>query len=190
MEKQLDDARTAIRTAARFSIAVTCFDRRPGLASRRTASSVPESGAPTVRSAEFFPRISNPGELTGTSYRIAGRLPGQKGRVDTSAYERGAAHRLARRRDSSPTSRNSGKNSAGTISVKAAKSADTSCDSGIMESVGTFTKGDDCVFQLTRQGWERREEFQRPLRRLSASAISRSLSRAFSRIVKGVSAAR
>jgi hypothetical protein len=61
---------------------------------------------------------------------------------------------------------------------------------GIMESVGTFTKGDDCVFQLTRQGWERREEFQRPLRRLSASAVSRSLSRAFARIVRGVSAAR
>jgi len=29
---------------------------------------------------------------------------------------------------------------------------------GIMESVGTFTKGDDCVFQLTRQGsgWRHR----------------------------------
>ncbi len=25
---------------------------------------------------------------------------------------------------------------------------------GIMESVGTFAKGDDCVFQLARQGWE------------------------------------
>jgi hypothetical protein len=61
---------------------------------------------------------------------------------------------------------------------------------GIMESVGTFTKGDDCVFQLTRQGWERREEFQRPVRRLSASAISKSLSRAFSWILRGVSAAR
>jgi hypothetical protein len=61
---------------------------------------------------------------------------------------------------------------------------------GIMESVGTFTEGDDCVFQLTRQGWERRDEFQRPLLRNSASAISRSLSRAFSRIVRGVSAAR
>jgi hypothetical protein len=30
---------------------------------------------------------------------------------------------------------------------------------GIMISVGTFTKGDDCVFKLTRQGWERRFEF-------------------------------
>ena len=33
---------------------------------------------------------------------------------------------------------------------------------GIMDSVGTFIKGDDCVFQLTHQGWERRHEFQRP----------------------------
>ena len=61
---------------------------------------------------------------------------------------------------------------------------------GIMESVGTFIKGDDCVFQLTHQGWERRHEFQRPLPRFSASAIARSLSRAVSRIAKGVSAAR
>jgi hypothetical protein len=61
---------------------------------------------------------------------------------------------------------------------------------GIMESVGTFTKRDDCVFQLTHQGWERRHEFQRPLRRFSASAIARSLSLAVSRIAKGVSAAR
>lgn len=61
---------------------------------------------------------------------------------------------------------------------------------GIMVSVGTFTKGDDCVFQFTRQGWERRHEFQRPFSRLSASAIARSLSRAVSRIAKGVSAAR
>ena len=61
---------------------------------------------------------------------------------------------------------------------------------GIMESVGTFTKGDDCVFQLTHQGWERRHEFQRPLPRFSASAIARSLSTAVSRIAKRVSAAR
>ena len=26
---------------------------------------------------------------------------------------------------------------------------------GIMVSVGAFIKGDDCVFQLTHQGWER-----------------------------------
>ena len=61
---------------------------------------------------------------------------------------------------------------------------------GIMESVGTFTKGDDCVFQLTHQGWERRHEFQRPLPRFSISAIARSLTLAVSRIVRGVSAAR
>lgn len=61
---------------------------------------------------------------------------------------------------------------------------------GIMASVGTFTKGDDCVFRFTRQGWERRHEFQRPLPRLSASAIARSLSLAFSRIARVVSAAR
>lgn len=61
---------------------------------------------------------------------------------------------------------------------------------GIMVSVGTFTKGDDCVFQLTHQGWERRHEFQRPLRRFSASAIVRGLSLAVSRITKGISAAR
>jgi hypothetical protein len=45
---------------------------------------------------------------------------------------------------------------------------------GIMESVGTFTMGDDCVSQRTHQGWERRHEFQRPLPRFSASAIARS----------------
>ncbi len=39
---------------------------------------------------------------------------------------------------------------------------------GVMESVGTFTKGDDCVFQLTHQGWERRHEFQRRLPRFSS----------------------
>jgi hypothetical protein len=61
---------------------------------------------------------------------------------------------------------------------------------GILVSVGTFIKGDDCVFQLTHQGWERRHEFQRPLPRFSASAIVRSLSLAVSRIAKGVSAAR
>ncbi len=61
---------------------------------------------------------------------------------------------------------------------------------GIMASVGTFIKGDDCVFQLTHQGWERGQEFQRPLRRFSASAIARSLSLAVSWIAKGVSAAR
>ncbi len=61
---------------------------------------------------------------------------------------------------------------------------------GIMVSVGTFTKGDDCVFRFTCQGWERRHEFQRPLPRRSASAIARSLSLAFSRIARVVSAAR
>jgi hypothetical protein len=61
---------------------------------------------------------------------------------------------------------------------------------GIMVSVGTFAKGDDCVFQLTHQGWERRHEFQRLLPRFSASAIARSLFLAVSRIARGVSAAR
>lgn len=61
---------------------------------------------------------------------------------------------------------------------------------GIMVSVGTFARGDDCVFQITYRGWERRHEFLRPLPRFSASAISRSLALAVSRIAKGVSAAR
>jgi len=61
---------------------------------------------------------------------------------------------------------------------------------GIMVSVGTFIKGDNCVFQLTHQGWERRHEFQRPLPSFSASAIAWSLSPAVFRIAKGVSAAR
>jgi hypothetical protein len=30
---------------------------------------------------------------------------------------------------------------------------------GIMMSVGTFSKGDDCVFRFTHRGWERRFEF-------------------------------
>jgi hypothetical protein len=42
---------------------------------------------------------------------------------------------------------------------------------GIMVSVGTFIKGDDCVFQLTQQGWERRQEFQRPIHRSGLSWI-------------------
>ena len=33
---------------------------------------------------------------------------------------------------------------------------------GIMEPVGTFTKGDDCVFQLTPQGWEAAKSFSAP----------------------------
>jgi hypothetical protein len=61
---------------------------------------------------------------------------------------------------------------------------------GIMESVGTFIKGDDCVFQLTHQGSERSHEFLHPSPRISASAIARSLSLAVSRIAKGVFAAR
>jgi hypothetical protein len=61
---------------------------------------------------------------------------------------------------------------------------------GVMVSVGTFIKGDDCVLQLTHQGWERRQELLRPLPRFSASAISRSLFRAVSRMAKGVSTAR
>jgi hypothetical protein len=61
---------------------------------------------------------------------------------------------------------------------------------GIMVSVGTFIKGDDCVFQMTHQAWERRHEFQGPLPRVSASAIARSLYLALSRIAMGVSAAR
>ena len=59
-----------------------------------------------------------------------------------------------------------------------------------MQSVGTFTKGDDCVFQLTHQGWERRHEFHGRVPRFSASAIARSHSLAVSRIAKRVSAAR
>jgi hypothetical protein len=61
---------------------------------------------------------------------------------------------------------------------------------GIMVSVGTFIRGDDCAFELTHQGWERRHEFQRPLPRFSASAIARSLCLAVTRIASGVSAAR
>jgi hypothetical protein len=61
---------------------------------------------------------------------------------------------------------------------------------GIMESVGTFIKGDDCVFQLTHQGRQRGHEFLRRLPRFFASAIARSLSLAVSRIGKGVYGAR
>jgi hypothetical protein len=61
---------------------------------------------------------------------------------------------------------------------------------GIMESVGTFIKGDDCVFQLTHQGSERSHKLLRPSPRFSASAIARSLSLAVSWIAKGVFGAR
>ncbi len=61
---------------------------------------------------------------------------------------------------------------------------------GIMESVGTFIKDDDCVFQLTHQGSERSQEFLRPRPRFSALAIARSLALAVSRIANGVTAAR
>jgi hypothetical protein len=30
---------------------------------------------------------------------------------------------------------------------------------GIMMPMGSFTKGDECVFRFTEQGWERRFEF-------------------------------
>jgi hypothetical protein len=52
-------------------------------------------------------------------------------------------------------------------------------------SVGTFIKGDDRVFQLTHQGWERRHEFLRRLPRFSASAILAR--RAFEAIQSSVS---
>ncbi len=61
---------------------------------------------------------------------------------------------------------------------------------GIMVSVGTFAKGDDCVFQLTYRGWQRCHDFQRTLTRFSASAIARNLALAVSRIARVVSAAR
>jgi len=61
---------------------------------------------------------------------------------------------------------------------------------GIMIPVSTFVGGPESLFRFTWQGWERRHELQRPLPRFSASAIARSLSFAFSRIAKGVSAAR
>jgi hypothetical protein len=61
---------------------------------------------------------------------------------------------------------------------------------GIMIPVSTFIAGPDALFRFTWQGWERRQEFQRPLPRFSASAIARSLSLAVLRIGKGVSTAR
>jgi hypothetical protein len=61
---------------------------------------------------------------------------------------------------------------------------------GIMYPVSTFAGGPESLFRFTSRGWERRHEFHRPLPRLSASAIARSLSLAVSRIARGVSAAR
>jgi hypothetical protein len=61
---------------------------------------------------------------------------------------------------------------------------------GIMVSVGTFARGDDCVFRLTYRGWQRRHDLQRTLPRFSASAIARNLALAVSRIARVVSAAR
>jgi hypothetical protein len=61
---------------------------------------------------------------------------------------------------------------------------------GIMFPVSTFAGGPESLYKFTSQGWERRHEFHRPLRRRSASAMARSLSLAVSRILRGVSAAR
>jgi hypothetical protein len=61
---------------------------------------------------------------------------------------------------------------------------------GIMEPVSTFIGGSEARYQFTWQGWQRRQEFQRPSPRLSASAMARSLWRAVLEIGKGVTAAR
>jgi hypothetical protein len=63
---------------------------------------------------------------------------------------------------------------------------------GIMIPVSTFIGGPEALFRFTWQGCERRHEFQRRTPRFlfSASAISRSLFLAVSRMAKGVSGAR
>ena len=61
---------------------------------------------------------------------------------------------------------------------------------GVMVPVSTFIGGPESLFRFTQEGWDRREEFQRPVPRFSASAMIRSICLAFSRIARGVSAAR
>jgi hypothetical protein len=56
--------------------------------------------------------------------------------------------------------------------------------------VGTLINGEDCVFQLSHQGWERRHEFPRQSPRFSASAIAVSSTPAVSRIANHVPTAR
>ena len=59
---------------------------------------------------------------------------------------------------------------------------------GLMIPVSTFLDGPESIFRLTEAGVAQRHESQRP--HFSASAMSRSIRRAFSRIGKGVSGER
>jgi len=61
---------------------------------------------------------------------------------------------------------------------------------GVMYSVSGFLRGPEAAFRFTEEGWARRDELQRPPRRLTPSAILRRIRRAFSPIGKSVSAAR
>ena len=61
---------------------------------------------------------------------------------------------------------------------------------GVMYPVSGFLRGPEAAFLFTEEGWARRDELQRPPRRLTPSAILRRIRRAFSLIGKLVSAAR
>jgi hypothetical protein len=61
---------------------------------------------------------------------------------------------------------------------------------GVMVPVSTFIGGPESLFRSTQEGWDHREEFQRPAPRFSAFAMVRSIRLAFSRIARGVSTAR
>jgi len=61
---------------------------------------------------------------------------------------------------------------------------------GVMYPVSGFLRGPEATFRFTEEGSARRNELQRPPRRLTPSAILRRIRRAFSPIGKSVSAAR
>ncbi|MFI5456353.1 MAG: hypothetical protein ACHRXM_12970 [Isosphaerales bacterium] len=61
---------------------------------------------------------------------------------------------------------------------------------GVMVPLSGFMRGPEAVFRFTEEGWNMREELQRPSRRFTPSAMLRRIRRAFTPISKSVSGAR
>ena len=61
---------------------------------------------------------------------------------------------------------------------------------GLMYPVSGFASGPGAHYRIAEEAWDRRDEFQRPVRRFSFSAMARRMRRAWSLIGRGASAAR
>jgi hypothetical protein len=61
---------------------------------------------------------------------------------------------------------------------------------GLMYPVSGFASGPESHYRMTEEAWNRQDDLQRPVRRVSFSAMARKMRRAWSLIANGVSAAR